>query len=158
MKPFEHFGIEVEKDKFHESAVYGLACAYSLLEREIAGYLRPFGLTPAKFNCLMVIKHKGRDTGLSQVEIGTSLIVTASNITRLLDRLGREGLIERTGKEKDRRVNLIKISKKGSSLLDRVWPGYYKKLTELAGLLNKEELKRTSELIIKWCARLQENR
>jgi len=157
MELLKHFGIDTGKNKFHEAAVYGLACVYSLIEKEISNCLRPFNLTPAKFNAMMVIKHIGKDKGLSQVEIGRYLIVTASNMTRLLDRLDKEGFIERLNQKGDRRVNLIKISKKGSDILDKVWPGYYRKITETANLLHKEELRQTAKLIIRWCDKLEEN-
>lgn len=154
MVVLKHFGIELKKDSLQEASIYGLACAYSLVEKMISDYLRPFGLSPAKFNALMVIKHKGADRGLSQIEIGRRLIVTASNMTRLLDKLEREGLIERLTQKGDRRVNLIKISNKGSELLDKAWPGYCRKVAEISGLLNKEELRKVSDLMLKWCERL----
>ncbi len=155
MEPLEQFGIVVGRENVHEAAIYGLACAYLHIEKEIADYLRPFELTPAKFNAMMVIKHQGKDKGLSQVQIGRSLIVTASNMTRLLDRLEREGFIERSGKENDRRVKLIRISRKGTDILDQAWPGYRKKMMELSGLLNTEELRRFSGLILDWCGKLE---
>lgn len=155
MGSVRHCRIDLKKGNFQEAAVYGLACVYSLTEKRILDYFRPFNLTPAKFNAMMVIKHVGKNKGLSQVEIGRHLIVTASNMTRLLDKLAKESLIERLNQEGDRRVNLIKISKKGSDLLDKVWPGYYRKVTEIANLLNKNELKEISRLSIKWYTRLE---
>ena len=52
MSILERFCIKTGKDNFRESSVYALACAYSYIEKEISEYLRPFGLTPAKFNAL----------------------------------------------------------------------------------------------------------
>lgn len=155
MQPFERFGIEVGKNNTAEGAVYGIASVYLIMEKQISDYLRPFALTPAKFNALMVLKHKGQKKGLSQVDIGRHLIVTASNMTRLIDRLHKEGLIERYAQEGDRRVNLIKITQKGSNILDKVWPGYYKKLTEIAGQLHAQELKQLSEILIHWFVKLE---
>ena len=150
----DRFGIDTKKEKFGETAIYGLACAYSLIEKEISGYLRPYNLTPAKFNAMMVIKHAGKKSGLSQIEIGRRLIVTASNMTRLIDRLQREGFIERFDEKGDRRINRIKISKKGSDVLDKVWPGYYAKLMEICSFLDREELRQLSQAIVKWCDKL----
>jgi len=155
MKPFSRFGIEIHKDKVWEGAIYGVACAYAFIEKAISGYLRPYKLTPAKFNAMMVIKHTGKDKGISQVEIGRHLIVTASNMTRLVDKLETEGYIERLNLAGDRRVNLVKISKKGSSLLDKVWPGYYKKIQELADYLGPDELRQVARLLEKWCVKLE---
>lgn len=156
MKALKRFGIEIDKNNLIEGAVYGVACAYTLLEKHISNYLRPFNLTPAKFNAMMIIKHVGKENGIRQIEIGRRLIVTASNMTRLLDKLEQEGFIERLSLKGDRRVNLSRISKKGSDLLDIVWPGYYKNITELSALLNFDELKQITRLFEKWCGKLGE--
>jgi DNA-binding MarR family transcriptional regulator len=156
MSILERFCINTGKENFRETAVYALACAYSHIEKEISDYLRPYNLTPAKFNAMMVIKHAGKEFGLSQIDIGRRLIVTASNMTRLLDKLEKEGYIERFSREGDRRVNLIKISKKGSDILNRVWPGYHGKILDIANSMDKEDLKEISQLLVKWCDKLGE--
>lgn len=158
MKALKRFGIEIGKSDLAEGAVYGVACAYALLEKFISNYLRPYNLTPAKFNAMMIVKHAGKETGISQIEIGKRLTVTASNMTRLLDKLEQEGFIERFNLRVDRRVNLSKITRKGSDLLDKAWPGYYKTVTELAALLNHDELKRIARLFEKWCGKLGEQK
>lgn len=157
MSVLERFYINTDKESFREAAVYALACAYSYIEKEISEHLRPFNLTPAKFNAMMVIKHVGREKGLSQIDIGRRLIVTASNMTRLLDKLEKEGYIKRFAREGDRRVKLIKISKKGSDILDKVWPGYHKQMANIANLLNKDELMRITGLLLKWSGKLEDN-
>lgn len=154
MRGIDRYGIQIEKNNYLEASVYGVACAFSLIEKRISEYLRPFGLSPAKFNAMMIMKHCGKDEGLSQIEIGRRLIVTASNMTRLLDNLEKEGYIERTNRKGDRRVKLIKISRKGSDILDRVWPGYYEKVSGIANLLGKADQKYVADIIGKWCERL----
>ena len=155
MQPLERFGIEIGKDNFTEGAIYGVASVYLTIEKQISDYLRPFDMSPAKFNVLMVLQHKGKKRGLSQVDIGRHLIVTASNMTRLLDRLRKEGFIERFAQEGDRRVNLIKITHKGSQMLDKAWPGYYKKLSQIAGQLDSKELRQLSKMMIHWFVKLE---
>ncbi|MDD5194908.1 MAG: MarR family transcriptional regulator [Candidatus Omnitrophica bacterium] len=155
MDTLKPFGIIIGKDNPHEQAVYGAVRLFSLLERQISSYLRPFGLTPAKFNAMMIIKHKGKEKGLSQIEVGRQLIVSASNMTRLLDRLEKEGFIERLAQGEDRRVNLVKISHSGSEILDRVWPGYYKRINELAQLLEKKDLSEVARILLSWCGKLE---
>lgn len=156
MKSFSRFGKDICKGNVFEGAIYGVACTYALLEKVIANYLRPYNLTPAKFNAMMIIKHVGKDKGISQIDIGRRLIVTASNMTRLLDKLEKEAFIERLSLAGDRRVNLVKISKKGSDLLDQVWPEYYKKIQELAKRLNQDELKKVTYVLDKWCNKISE--
>ena len=155
MKPLRRFGIEIHKDNFLEGAIYGVAGTYAFLEKAISDYLRPFNLSPAKFNALLIIKHKGLDKGIRQIEISRRLIVTASNITHLIDKLEKDRYIERLSLKGDRRVNIIKISKAGSDLLEHVWPGYYQKISEIAKLLPEDELSRLSSLLVKWSGKLE---
>jgi MarR family 2-MHQ and catechol resistance regulon transcriptional repressor len=157
MKPFRRFDVDIYKSNIFESSIYGVACTFTLLEKVISDTLRPFKLTPAKFNAMMIIKHKGKDKGISQIEIGRHLIVTASNMTRLIDKLDREGYIERLNLLGDRRVNLVKISKKGSELLDQIWPDYYKKANTLARLLSHAELKRLTHILERWSGKISEH-
>lgn len=147
---FKPYGIEMGKGKYHEETFYGIVLVYTAIFNEISVYLDRYGLTPAKFNVLMVIKHQGQSNGISQIDIGKRLMVTASNMTRVLEKLGREGLIGRSALAGDKRVKVIKVTPKGSKLLDSVWPGYEKKLRQLAGHLSKEEQKTTARLTQKW--------
>ncbi|MBP7215973.1 MAG: MarR family transcriptional regulator [Candidatus Omnitrophica bacterium] len=155
MKTLERLGIDIHKSRVEETAVYALASVYLLLEKKIGVYLRRFQLTTAKFNALMVIKHVGRDMGLSQIEIGRRLIVTASNMTRLLDKLARDGLIERVAQAGDRRVKLIKITSQGSKILDAAWPGYCKCIYEQTNRLGRHELQLTAKMLVSWLHALE---
>jgi len=156
MRPLRRYGIEVGKKNIFEGAIYGVAGMYALFERVISNYLRPYNLTSAKFNALMIIKHMGKEEGLRQIEIGRRLIVTASNITHLIDKLEKEGYVERLSLKGDRRVNLIKISKSGSALLDKVWPRYNQKIQEIANYLPQNELKQLTQIFDKWSEKLNE--
>jgi len=150
VEKLKQFGICQENSSIQEITIYGIAYLYTLIDNKISNYFKDFDLSPAKFNTLMIIEHEGKENGLSQVDICKKLLVTASNITKLLDRLDKDGLIIKHTQKGDRRVNLIKISKKGSELLDRAWPGYIKLIKELSGLINSEELNLHSQITLKW--------
>lgn len=150
METLKKFGINVKKDGIENAAIYSVACVFSLLERQIIEYLKPYNLSPSQFNALMIIKHVGKNKGLSQIEIGDKLIVSASNMTRLLDKLTKEGFVERYAQQHDRRVNLIKITQKGSELLDNVWPGYLENIKQLTCDLDKNELLEITTLMVRW--------
>lgn len=156
MEDFRQFGIVIPKKNIGEAALYGTACIYILMEKILVDFLRPFRISTAKFNALLIIKHIGGSEGLSQRQIGKRLIVTASNMTRLLDRLEKDGYIERLGQKDDRRINRVRITRKGTDLLDTVWPGYYETVQRITGLLNKEELSQITHVVEKWIHKLGE--
>lgn len=155
MASLKTFGVEEGKGKHHEEAIYSLALVYNVITNEITSYLDQYSLTPGKFNILMIIKHQGREEGIPQVEISKRLIVTPSNMTKLIDKLEKDGLVTRSALEGDRRVNIMKITSKGSKLLDEVWPGYAQRLKELISGLNQSQQKDVSELLKVWLAKLQ---
>ena len=154
MDKFNRFGVNIDQETPGKAVVHEIACIYSVIEKQISDYLRPFNLSPTKFNALMIIKHQGGTKGLRQVEIVKRLIATPSNITRLIDRISKEGLVERFAQEGDRRVNLVKITKKGSDLLNKVWPGYCEITEQIAAVLKNSELNDLSGLLLKWFDKL----
>ena len=141
-------GYPVERSRPGDEAVYGITWLASIAQRQVAKVLKTFGLTPVKFNYLMVVKHIGCSKGLSQREIARRLLVDAGNVTHALDDLERKGWVIRHPGP-DRRSHRIRITPKGSRLLDEVWPAHKKaieRLTEgvpekahrqLVGILNK---------------------
>lgn len=150
MEDLQAFGIEQGKGRYFEEAFYGTVLVYTVLFDKVAQYLDTYDLTPAKMNVLMVIKHQGGEEGLSQREIGKRLMVTASNMSRLLDKLEREKLIERAGRAGDNRVKVIRVSKRGSELLDTAWPGYMKTMKEAMDKLSASEQKMLASLMLRW--------
>ncbi len=135
MSIFRELGIRDGKDRLKEELLYNLGYCYVTLERKISEVLAAYDLSPVKMNALLIIKHVGKGRGLSQAELSKRMIVTAGNITRLVDRLQKEKLVERVPLKEDRRVNLLKITAKGSELLEKVWPVYKRKVDEMVSLI-----------------------
>jgi MarR family transcriptional regulator, 2-MHQ and catechol-resistance regulon repressor len=142
------------KGKNHEAMIYGLACAYNLLEKKLGAVLKPYNLSVVKFNILIVVKHVGGPDGITQEAIGEKLVVSASNMSRLIDSLEKEGLITRETNPENRREKFVRILKKGSDLLEAAWPSYEARATELADLLDPNDQAVLSNLLVKWADRL----
>ena len=157
----ESFGVKEGQGKYYEEAVYSLVLIYNTLYDSVSRYLEPHGLTPGKLNILLAIKHQGGAEGIRQVELSKRLIVTPSNMTKLIDKLEKEGLVTRSALAGDRRVNLMKITPQGTKLLDEVWAGYNQKLKDLVGVLPLARQKELSRTLLQWFGILkikQENR
>jgi len=138
MAIFGELGIRGSKNRTKEEFLYNMASCYVIVEKKISEALAAYGLTPVKMNALLVIKHVGKGKGLSQNDLCKKMIVTAGNITRLIDRLEKDKFVERAPLAGDRRVNLIRITKRGSDLLDKVWPVYQKKVDEIVCLTDAD--------------------
>jgi DNA-binding MarR family transcriptional regulator len=82
----------------------------------IAAVLRPFKLSHSQYNVLRILRGAGAE-GLACREIAARMITRDPDITRLLDRLERRGLVARTRDEKDRRVVMVRITPAGLRIL-----------------------------------------
>src|SRR5688572_9077942 len=81
-----------------------------------AEVLKPANLTPTQYNALRILRGAGPD-GLTCGEIGERMVTKESDITRLLDRLERRGLISRERPETNRRVVITRVTDEGLRLL-----------------------------------------
>jgi DNA-binding MarR family transcriptional regulator len=75
------------------------------------------------------------------------MITRDPDITRLLDRLEKRGLVSRCRETKDRRMVLTRISPEGLKLLGRLDEPVQKAHREQLGHLGRERLKALSELL-----------
>ncbi len=150
MTKIAKYGVAQGQGKYHEEIVYSLALLYNIIYQDISDYLAPFDMSVGKFNLLMIVKHRGGDIGLKQVDISRHLILTPSNMTKLIDKLEEDKCVERLAQEGDRRVNIIRITAKGSRLLDDIWPGYEAILKKFSQSLNLSRQKQMARLLTGW--------
>jgi DNA-binding MarR family transcriptional regulator len=118
-------------------------CVQSLqrIEGLLAGRMntrfRPFGLSTATFNVLLVLF---RAVGpLSPCDIGERLWVTRGTVTGLLDSLERQHLVRRTPHPKDRRMLLIELTDEGRCILERLMPEHFQGMCDLLSCLSESE-------------------
>ena len=115
------------------------------LSRGLVPLLKAEELSPTQYNVLRILR--GALEGLPCGEIGQRMITRDPDITRLLDRLEKRGLIARWRDSKDRRMVLARITQEGLKMLDRLdrpmQEGHRKQL----GHLGRARLKALSELL-----------
>ncbi|MDD4202294.1 MAG: MarR family transcriptional regulator [Candidatus Omnitrophica bacterium] len=142
MSIFKELGIREGKDRENEEVVYSIVRAYAVIDRAISEILSEYKLSVAKFNILLMVKHVGKDKGIAQNEISKLLLVTTSNMTRMIDKLEKQGLVARHPLANDRRVRNIIITEKGSELLDRAWFPYKDKINKLVNSFFSDKQKK----------------
>jgi MarR family transcriptional regulator, organic hydroperoxide resistance regulator len=106
-KPFE---------SLEQEALLNVLRTADTLMQGIAAVLRPFKLSHSQYNVLRILRGAGAE-GLACREIAARMITRDPDITRLLDRLERRGLVARTRDEKDRRVVMVRITPAGLRIL-----------------------------------------
>ncbi len=133
----------------HE-ALLGLYYTTVALKKHASEFFAPFGLTDVQFNLMMLIKHHGGETGLSQARLSEMMMVNRANVTGLVDRLEKAGMVRRTAAE-DRRYNMIQLTAKAKKVLEKADPAYGTEVQKVMNTLSKAEQK----ALIKACEKIR---
>jgi DNA-binding MarR family transcriptional regulator len=104
-----------------QQAMVSLLVAAAHLQRALAEVCSEHGITHDQYNVLRILRGVHPE-GHPRYEIAQRLIDRSPDVTRLLDRLERQGLVERMRSPEDRRLSLSRISSAGLALLDRLGP------------------------------------
>jgi DNA-binding MarR family transcriptional regulator len=96
------------------------------IERALADH----GLPPLAWYDVLWALHRSGKT-LRMGELADAATISRSGLTRLVDRLEAEGLLERRPAKDDRRAVDVTITATGSRLLRGMWPVYEQVLREV---------------------------
>lgn len=105
------------------------------------------GITGAQYNVLRILKGVYPE-GHARCDIASRMIERAPDVTRLIDRLEEQGLVERERSDQDRRLSITRITRKGLDLLERMRPqigGVHSYFGERISLSDRRELSRICE-------------
>jgi len=102
-------------------------------------------LSHGQYNVLRILRG-AHPEGYPRCEIARRMIERAPDLTRLVDRLERRGLVERARSEEDRRHSITRITRKGLELLERLQPTMNAAHREVADHLTRGEAEELSRL------------
>jgi DNA-binding MarR family transcriptional regulator len=94
------------------AAVTSLMRAQQIVSARVEEVLRPFGLTFARYEVLMLLRLSRRGT-LPMARIGERLQVHPASVTNAVDRLEAQGFVRRTAHPTDRRTTLVELTDEG---------------------------------------------
>jgi DNA-binding MarR family transcriptional regulator len=126
-------------------AVTSLMRVQQLVIARLDALLKPFGLTFARYEALVLLTFSSRGS-LPLGKMGERLQVHPTSVTSIVDRLESAGLVVRRRHPEDGRAVLAEITKSGRALVERA-------TTELVGadfglgVLEDEGLRELSELL-----------
>jgi DNA-binding MarR family transcriptional regulator len=98
-----------------EAALLDLLRTTDMLSRGLLQVLKNEDLSGTQYNVLRILR--GAPGGLACGEIADRMITRDPDVTRLLDRLEKRGLISRCRETKDRRTVMTRITPAGLKLL-----------------------------------------
>src|SRR6202140_3766891 len=129
-----------------EEAVFlDLMRTTEILPRSLVGVLKAEDLSANQYNVLRILR--GAQDALPCGEIASRLIIRDPDITRLLDRLEKRGLISRCRETKDRRMVMAGIAPEGLKLLARLDEPVQAAHRKQLGHLGRERLRGLTELL-----------
>jgi DNA-binding MarR family transcriptional regulator len=128
-----------------EVAFLDLLRTTDLLSRGLAQVLKTEDLSATPYNVLRILR--GAPQGLTCGEVANRMITRDPDITRLLDRLEKRGLIARCREAKDRRMVVTQIAPEGLALLARLDGPVREAHRRQLGHLGRERLRMLAELL-----------
>jgi DNA-binding MarR family transcriptional regulator len=102
-----------------EEAFLAVQRTASDLNQGLVELLKPVGLTAPQYNVLRILRGAGA-AGLACREIAERLVTRDPDVTRLLDRMEKQGLIARSRESADRRVVITRITAMGRQLVTQL--------------------------------------
>jgi DNA-binding MarR family transcriptional regulator len=98
--------------------------AHSAMLRRIGRDLEDAELPPLTWYDVLAALRDAPERSLRQVELAERVLLSNSGLSRLVDRIERRGLVERTSCPTDRRSFHVRLTDEGQEMLDAMWPVY----------------------------------
>jgi DNA-binding MarR family transcriptional regulator len=146
-----HSGKRTPRQVANAEAHIAIVKASTRLMDEFSAIVKPVDLSSSQYNVLRILRGAGPE-GATCGEVVGRLIQRDPDVTRLLDRLEKRGLIERGRDLEDRRVVRTRITQSGLDLLASLDDAVNDLHDRLVGSLNDKQvadLRRLIEQIIR---------
>jgi len=129
-----------------QEAYLALLRTADALQTSVESKLNEFGLTGTQYNSLRILRG-AEPEGLPCSEIGQRMITHDPDVTRLLNRLEKRGLVKRARAKSDRRVVYGRITAAGLKLLREMDEPIEQHGREMLKHVGQEQLRQLIELL-----------
>jgi len=119
----------------------------SYLRAEVATVFERFGLTGPSFAVIATLRRAGTPYQLSQRALMDALQLTGGTVSVRIDRLERDGIVERLPDPHDQRGVLVRLTEKGEQLFDQVAPLHLANEDRLLSALNRQQRDQLAALL-----------
>jgi DNA-binding MarR family transcriptional regulator len=136
-----------------QEAYLNLVRTHALLSDEVAELFKQHHLSQPLYNVLKVVARVGK-AGMPSQSITQYMVARDPDITRLVDRLQKDRLIERERDEQDRRIVRVRVTQSGLDAIEKLDPLIWKLHQQQLGHLSQEKLELLNQLLVE--ARLKQ--
>jgi MarR family transcriptional regulator for hemolysin len=128
-----------------------LYMAFAILRKESDRALSAARLTVPQASALALLSEAGQP--LPVTKLARLLLLESPSVTSLVDRMCRSGLVERAKDQSDRRIVLVKLTRKGREAHDDIRGPAAATSDELFGVLSAEDRATLKNLLQKFAQR-----
>lgn len=107
--------------------------AHALITERIEATLAAADLPSLDWYDVLWVLESAPEGRLRMADVARRAVFSRSNVTRLADRMEKEGLLARTDCPEDGRGTVCTLTAKGRALRARMWPVYKKQIDTLFG-------------------------
>jgi DNA-binding MarR family transcriptional regulator len=104
-------------------------------------------ISQGRFMVLMLLKHDPARPA-SPADLAERSDVTRATMTGLIDTLERDGFVKREHAPGDRRMMQVRLTAKGGAFLDRILPGYFRRIAAVMSRLTEAQRKTLVSLML----------
>jgi DNA-binding MarR family transcriptional regulator len=124
-----------------ELAFRAIIHTYGLIRRVMEPYFSRFGISGAQWGCLRALHRaeSAKAPGLLLSDLGQRLLIRPPSVTGAVDRLQRQGLVDRNASSTDLRAKYVSLTPAGRELIGQVLAGHEAQLKMVLGGLNARE-------------------
>jgi MarR family transcriptional regulator, 2-MHQ and catechol-resistance regulon repressor len=142
-------GVRTNLDDPRFTAAGLFAEAYTGLTNRFAAQYEQHRLSAVEFEVLLRLARSPQNR-LRMTDLAGQTSLSTSGVTRVVDRMDRDGLVRREACSSDRRSSYAVITEAGLTRLDEVLPGHLELIQQwFVGLLSPGELERMLESLRK---------
>lgn len=134
-------------DSPDQEAILNILRTSDQFQNRFGRLFREYDLTHSQYNVLRILRGEGKP--MPCLEIGDRMIQVVPAMTGLLDRLEKQGLVQRERCTQDRRVVYVNLTESAKELLKRMDGPVNEVHKRLIGHLTQAELKELSRLLEK---------
>jgi len=140
---------EPEIDRLGREAFINLFVAAGQLTDQVEAVCKVGGLSMSHYSVLWVVCLSRGTKGVPMRSIADGVLTRAADVTRLVDRLAKDGYVQRANLDGDRRVVLIRATPSGRVVFKRITAGVKALHRKQWGSLTTAELRELRRLLAK---------
>jgi len=144
----EELSKRIRQERFDspvQEAVLNLIVAADHVRQQVEAICEANGISGPQYNVLRILKGVHPD-GHPRCEIIRRMLEKAPDVTRLVDRLEHQKLVERVRSDEDRRLSITRITQTGLDLLNTMDPAMQRLNRDFGERISRRDCRELSRI------------